>query len=298
MADHVRVDLAANTARIGSTSLSAGSRSELRSQLSAATYTHLHIRNPLIENMPTTGYQDLADELIADIPHRSIWQQSGSPARQTVDVQGLKHHVVTLGGVKVLVPHHDVSRLDPSSEAAVRTPSWRTRTTPGYVLALGASGIDAEQVTARIYVTCDSAAQALELWPIVLDVLAKSAGGYQAKALSSSLAYPRSDAMVLYVPDTAVQEIADRLTAATARISAPHTEHSIFTQRLSPRFSQAGESADPRPSHRGLSFGQHRSRVLTDALLTAAKNEMRLQDAWAFEATRARIDPRNPATNL
>ncbi|MFD7552808.1 T3SS effector HopA1 family protein [Streptomyces sp. NPDC059578] len=71
---------------------------------------------------------------------------------------------------------------------------------------------------------------------------------------------------------------------------------SVFARRLAPGVTVAGESDDSRPQTRGLSFGQHRAIVLTQALVRAGPQP--LSPARAADALReARIDPLAPYRN-
>lgn len=292
----LRLDTKNLTAEVEGTPLRAGSLGELRSELAAAIYTHLHIRNPLITDVPTTGYQDLADQLISLIPHRTVWQQAlHDPDSPPLDIQGTLHHAIMLDGVKVLVPEHEY-RHDPHLDTVlVRMPSWRTKTTPGFLLALGDALPFTAHRTARIYLGCNSAAEAIRLWPEVLRTLAASATAFQVKALSASAAYPRSDAMVAYVPTAQVHHVAHQLAGLTSGLPVPACEPSIFAHRVSERVSLAAEPNDARASHSGLSFGQHRSRLLAEALIQAHRQGISLEQAWTDQAHAAGIEPLDPA---
>lgn len=298
ISESVQLDLVKMTARIDGHHFDASSPGELKNELSAQIYKHLHIRNPLIDTQPTTGEQDLAAQFTALVPHRSIWQVADCGFESSASVNGESHVIVKLGGVKVLVPQSDVRR-DPVKETlAVRLPSWRARTTPGYLLVLGELSPGPSIDTARLYFGCETHAQALELFPELLLTLAASGIGYHLKALSSSLAYPRSDAIVAYVPAVHAAKIADLLGRAMKDLSSTPNSSSIFTQPLGKGITLAEESIDQRPSHRSLSFGQHRSRVLADALFRADREKIGLSQAWIQEAAEARIDPNRPSTNL
>lgn len=303
----VSVDARRLTARIDATTLSATSHSELRSQLAGAIYTHLHVGHPGIETVPGTGHQDLAAALIDAIPHRTVVQaatvqaatvQAASKRTQLgTSVQGVPHQVVELSGVKVLFPAEALVR-DPLDEiVGVRVPSWRSRTTPGFLLALGAHGSVNPAAASRLYLSCFTASEALEMWPKILGALAASGLGHQVKTLSSSLAFPRSDAMVIYVSANDSDAAVSLIGPALRSLSARDTPVSVFTHSVGDRLALAMEPKDSRPGYRGLSFGQHRSRVLADALLRASVEKTDLEPAWAVEAQTACINPHQPGYN-
>ena len=294
----VSVDLGRLGATVDSTQLAAMSIMELRAQLAATIYTHLHIDHPGIENLHTTGPQDLADSLIAGIPHPDVVHRATAFAPEIHLVNGARHRTAELAGVRVLVPLDDIARAQDGSEIGVRIPSWRTRTTPGYLVALGAAGGIDPAAVARLYIAAGSADDVLPVWPELLTALASMGVAYQAKALSASRAYPRSDAVVVYVAASVATTVAEALTPLLPAVRIPPTPASIFTLPVTDRITTATEPADSRASHRGLSFGQHRSRVLADAVLRAASEGCSLKAAWKVEARQAHIDPDHPARNL
>ncbi|KSU66200.1 T3SS effector HopA1 family protein [Arthrobacter sp. NIO-1057] len=298
VAGSVRLDLANLSATIDDNRYTASSPAELKNELSTQIYQRLHIRNPLIDAQPTTAEQDLATQLISLVPHQSIWQEADPGFESTGFVDGETRVVAKIGGVKVLLPESDVRRSARNSVLSVRLPSWRTRTTPGYLLVLGERSPAGPSGIARLYVGCDTPAQALGLFPKLLRALAASGSGYHLKALSSSLAYPRSDAIVAYIPVAQAAEIAAMFSTTMADLPDMQNSPSIFTQPLGRSIALAEEGIDQRASHRSLSFGQHRSRVLADALFRAERERICLHQAWAQEAAEARIDPNRPSTNL
>lgn len=298
----VSVDARRLTARIDATTLSATSHSELRSQLAGAIYTHLHVGHPGIESVPGTGHQDLAAALIDAIPHRTVVQgatvqaaSKRSPAGTSV--HGVPHQMVELSGVKVLFPDEALVRNRLDEIVGVRVPSWRSRTTPGFLLALGAHGSVNPAAASRLYLSCCTASEALEMWPKILEALAASGFGHQVKTLSSSLAFPRSDAMVIYVSAKHSDAAVSLVRPALRSLSARDAPVSVFTHSVGDRLALAMEPKDPRPGYRGLSFGQHRSRVLADALLRASVEKTDLEPAWVVEAQTACINPHQPGYN-
>lgn len=300
--DRVSVDAHRLTAGIGSTTLRATSLTELRSQVAGAIYTHLHVGHPGIETVPGTGHQDLAAALIDAIPHRTVIQSASALAASArtqagTSVQGVPHQVVELSGVKVLFPEEALVRNPLDEIVGVRVPSWRSRATPGFLLALGAHGSVNHADASRLYISCVTASEALDVWPKVLGALAASGLSHQVKTLSSSLAFPRSDAMVIYVSAIDSDAAASLVRTALTSLSAHDTRVSVFTHHVGDRLALAMEPRDPRPAYRGLSFGQHRSRVLADALLRASVEKTDLEPAWFEEAQTARINPHRPGYN-
>lgn len=292
----IRVDPDRLHATVGGTDIDATSLIELRARLASALYAQLHIRNPGIAEAAPAASDALIEALIAAIPHRTVDQPVTPCPEAAATVQGEERRVVTIGGVRVLVPPAALLRTGDGTVAGVRLPSWRPRTTPGYLLALGPVGFAPSDRIARLYITADDADEALAVWRPLLAAL--DGVPHQAKALSDGAAYPRADALVAYVPAEWVDEVADRIRALLAERPPAATATSAFARRITDRLAQAEDPADARPSYRGLSFGQHRSRVLADALIRAGVERIPAAVAWAQDARAAGFDPEEPGRTI
>lgn len=276
--------------------IEAASPAELRSQLSAAIYTNLHIRHSGIEGQTgTLPDADLVAQLSGAIPHQQIVQ-----AITTSDVQvslDLSRRTVMVNKLKVLVAADKLVRDDHGMIVGARFPSWRTRTTPGYVLALSQRSISAGPVV-RLYLARDSVEHTLAVWNPLLRGLDEAGIAYQAKALSSTAAHPRADAVVIYTAQQDLAAASEATIHATEAAPSATLPPSVFTCRLTNDVATAYEPVDPRPAYRRLSFGQHRSRVLADALIRAATETRPVTSTWEEEAHLALINPRTPGLNL
>lgn len=284
------VDAERMHASVDDTTIDASSLIDLRARLAATIYAHLHIRNPGIADAPPLSDDGLTEALIAAIEHRTVEQPVAPGAPGLATVQGEDRRAVEIGGVRVLVPPRELIHRADGSVAGVRLPSWRTRTTPGYLLALGPSGLTPADRVARLYIAADDPAETLALWGRLLAAL--TGHRYQAKALSDARAYPRSDAIVLYLPAADVHTVAARIRPLLDALPPARTAPSAFARRLSARLAHAEDPADSRPSYGGLSFGQHRSRVLAEALIRASTEGIPAPIAWAEGARAAGFDAR------
>lgn len=292
----VKINLSTLSATIGTVSIHAESILELRSKIAATIYSQFHIRNSLIEHSPAINIQDLQKQLIADIPHRFVIQR----AKIVPSHKSYRDIIfVELSGVIVAIATDQTQSCGHEGYLDVMAPSWRRQTTPGYLLALGQKPITVPaEAISRIYLSCETAEDMLFLWPQLLKELNSLNIGYQAKALSSTASYPRADALVIYC---AGQDLPQILTC-TKRIKNSINElnyspTSLFSQEHSSGISTAEEPKDFRPAYQELSFGQHRSKVLTDALLLSAQQLTSLEKVWFEEAQVAGIDPVQPAYN-
>jgi hypothetical protein len=121
---------------------------------------------------------------------------------------------------------------------------------------------------------------------------------YQAKVASARRFYPRRDALVVYLDRTALQVIPS-LVAALSSLRLG-TEVSAFAEPLTAGIGCAWEPRDPRAGFAGMSLGQHRSRVVAEALVAhAAGTADRDRHRALVDAFRAaNIDPALPHRNL
>lgn len=297
-ANVAKLSLRTLQARIGDKHLSAGSLSELRSQIAHEIYLHFHVQNPFLADTPTTGYQDYAQNFIDEIRQPIIWQQVDKSIKgKPKTVNGQTHATVQLGGVKVLAPWDDVAVQDPGELATLRMPSWRARTTPGYLLVIGGKSIQNIRDVTRFYIACDFAGQALSRWGQLQDMLETHASGFHIKALSSSAAYPRSDSIVVYVPNMDRSTVEKELQSMSWGNTPAGCRTSIFSRSISPGITTAAEPADTRAEYARLSFGQHRSRILADSLIYSHDQRISLKDAWSSQTALAGINSEYPAEN-
>ncbi|MFV0374545.1 T3SS effector HopA1 family protein [Microbacterium sp.] len=292
----VSVHDSGTSATVDGDHLEAASPAELRSHLAAAIYAHLHIRHPEIQGqVHTRSRDDLTTDLIAAVPHRQIVQAITGTEPSTR--RGKHRRTVIVEGVKVIVGTEALVRDDGGVVVGARFPSWRTRTTPGYLLALGQRSVAGARV-ARLYLARDDAEQALALWGPLLRRLHEEDLAHQAKALSSSVEYPRADAIVVYVAEEDVAAAHQAATRAMGDTPAATVPSSVFTHELAPGIATASEPVDPRPAYRQLSFGQHRSRVLAEALIRSATQRQCMSSTWEQDARAALIDPHAPGRNF
>ncbi|CAM5245327.1 T3SS effector HopA1 family protein [Streptomyces canarius] len=132
---------------------------------------------------------------------------------------------------------------------------------------------------------------------------AEGAGGrraaLQGQAASVPHQYPRYDAVVVYLA-AEDRALADLVAREVEGHPALGEETSLFARRHAPGLASAAEPGDPRPGMRGMSFGQHRSHVMAQALVehaTTGRGEP-LDLLLARRLAEASIDPSDPSRNL
>ncbi len=300
LVDAVRLDVVGMTATLGPRSLRAANAVDLRAQVSAAIYREWHAG---IRDDPTvTGRRrtlldtELAGRLLAAVRH------ADSPT--TVEV--LSHEadgvVVDLGSARVRVPSRllDPSRIPAAGSATVRLPAAHPALSPGFVLVDGPEGAE-ESPTARavrrVFVHLLAPDVAPTAWGLVLEAANAVGGRYRAKVLSDRDGYPRRDALVVYHAEDEVR-LPAAVAEAVAGLPGVGAEVSEFCARLAPGVGASSEPADPRPGMTGLSFGQHRARLVTAGLFEAAHTGTDRADAVARHLVAGLVDPTDPSRNL
>jgi hypothetical protein len=291
----VRVDIATSTAWVGSHEVRADAPEDLRLLLSTALYDQLHAGRG--EWRPTLP-RELTDEafearLRAAVPHNDTLVATSVRAVSGGQV------VVTLDGVRVRLPVSDVDTVAAGQDVLLQVDCVRPRRSPGFLLVEGPAGHGLDDgPLLRVYVNVQTAEAAPEVLSATLDALARLSVPYRAKITSVRAGLPRQDAAVVYLGRRA-WHAAPAVAAAVAPLAGRGDQVSPYAQRLGPGVSAAWDPVDPRPGYRGLSFGEHRSLVISTALLRHAKNSaLSLEKAVEEESRAAKIDPQAPFRNV
>jgi hypothetical protein len=135
---------------------------------------------------------------------------------------------------------------------------------PGFYMANGNAPLDQTPPLVRIYWNVGSQDAAL-LMRVSTTELNDANVPFQFKILSDPNSFSRTDAGVLYISKQHLKDSRGALRNIYGRTKgALKPETSLFCKRLAPGVSLA---EDP---HNGESFGQHRTRILAEALCQAA----------------------------
>lgn len=290
-----RVDIATSTAWIGSHEVRADTPEDLRLQLATALYDQLHAGRGEWRPALRREFTDEPFEarLRAAVPHSHTLVATS--VRAVFDGQV----VVTLEGVRVRLPVTDVDTVAAGQDVLLQVDCVRPRRSPGFLLVEGPAGpgLDDGPVL-RVYVNVQTAEAAPEVLGATLHALARLDVPYRAKFTSVRAGLPRRDAAVVYLGRRA-WHAASAVAAAVAPVAGRGDQVSRYARRLGPGVSAAWEPVDPRPGYRGLSFGEHRSLVISTALLKQAKNSLlSLENAVEKEFSAAETDPRAPFRNV
>ncbi|MEU8971207.1 T3SS effector HopA1 family protein [Streptomyces monashensis] len=295
--DAVRIAPDATTARVADThNLAEDTSRHLCGALADALYETFHAGLRLPQVRPRTWRDpDLERRFAQVVPHCStpvtaVWAGPSGP----------DGFVAEIGGVRVDVP---ASRLTagtqrPGDHVTLRWPAANRAVSPGFYFVTGSSGPPRSRPLTRLYIHLTTPEDAPNVLGTVLRELERTGLPYQAKVASTEHQYPRRDAMVVYLGGEAGPAV-DAVAGSVRGLRATGTSTSAFAHLLGPGVAVAHEPDDPRPGMRGLSFGEHRSRVLAEALVEHA---LRPEDENPYgmvarHCAQAGIDSHNPAFN-
>lgn len=209
--------------------------------------------------------------------------------------------IVDIRGLRVRVPADSLAERSGDTVTVV-LPCARPGVSPGFFLATsGKVPFRSSGPLLRLYGRLDDPSAAPSLWGGLVDFLEDAGIPWQAKILSSRSQYPRNDAVVVYLPRPAwrVARPCAEMLQATGLLGQGT---SPFASPLTDAVGCAFEPDDQRPSRRGQSFGQHRTRVFAEALIRHAtlppEDGSSVTDIIYGAFVDAGIDPSEPARNL
>jgi hypothetical protein len=300
----VAVDPSLREAEVAGQRITADDAADLRGRLARALYQRLHVGRaqqpvdpPRVRRDP-----DIEQRYTAAVPHRNI--QVTAPV-----LDGRKDTlIVALSGLRVAVPTGVTNScvagtyVDGPTVDLLLDPT-RPALSPGFFLVLGSSGdgLDDGPIL-RVYIHPVSIDAAVGLWRTALATLEKLAVPYQAKVVSVASDLPRHDGFVVYLGRRGWPAV-EPLVAALAAGSGLGDSQSVYAHRVAPGLAVAWDPTDRRAGRMGLSFGEHRSGAIADALLRHARDGVAVGDGDLASAldrclTEANIDPAVPARNL
>ncbi|MGQ4515049.1 T3SS effector HopA1 family protein [Streptomyces sp. DW26H14] len=272
-----------------------GSPRKAATELGALLYKTAHAR--------LDRHDDLAPRTFSDPEFDRLFHDAAGERTTlrevTVEREEGEHTVVVLDGVRVAVPRESVSREGDTT--CVRMSWARPALSPGFFFLTSCATPMPRRTggTLRLYAHVADPGLAPALLARTAGFLEQRGLPWQAKASSNRHLYPRTDAVVVYLPRVswnAARDLAQSLESGGDLAKGT----SAFTQPLTGSVGAAFEPVDKRPGREGLSFGQHRTGVLAEALVThaTATDGQTLVGRVVAMFNDASIDPLNPARNL
>ncbi|POX63449.1 hypothetical protein C3492_12315 [Streptomyces sp. Ru62] len=298
----VRVDATATEAELAGRRVTAEDARQLTGALADALYASLHAGLPE-SSAPSQRLRDprLEEALAREVPHTTFPSDAELVGSRAPGSGAGGRVVVRTGGVAVAVPGAWLTGpAEDGRPVRLAWPAAHPAVSPGFFFVTGSQGPPPrEQPLLRVYLHVRDADAAPALFGRVLRALEAGGRPYRAKAASVPHQYPRYDAVVVYLAaeDRALLDLVAREVAGHPALGE---ETSLFARRHAPGVASAAEPGDTRPGMRGMSFGQHRSHVMAQALVEHATTGRgtSLDVLLARRLAEARIDPSDPARNL
>ncbi|MCH0562847.1 T3SS effector HopA1 family protein [Streptomyces sp. MUM 2J] len=297
--DSVQVAEGATEATALDEELTAESPSGLVSQLRTSLYRRLHAG---MDKQDSPRARSLRDNDL-DARYTAAMPHSTTLVPATVLDGRNDQRVITavVEGVRTRVPGSCVVKWPQraSGPALLRLPAQRPGRSPGFFLTDSSRGLRTGAATLRMYIHLTDRETAPQVWGVVLERLEALGLRYRSKVTSNGNLLPRRDGLVIYLGPDAWDHIA-HVADAVRGVKGLGDITSPFVHRLAPGIGAAWEPRDHRPGKRGLSFGEHRSQVLAEALVaqTLSVTSRTREVCVAESLIDAGVDPLFPARNL
>lgn len=265
----VTVDADRCTARVQDAGIEADSLPALRRALANKLYEVFHAglawgEGPRPRTLRDQPYERL---LAAAVPHGETTLRI--PAASLAPHQDPAQLIVTVDGVRTVVPATAALGGAAEGHVTLRYPAARPALSAGFFLVDGSAGRPDGGVTLRLYLHIEDAQAAPDAWGVLLRALEEHEVPYRAKVSSSRLFYPRHDAIVVYLGPRGAGTLT-ALTAAVAGHPGLGQRTSAFARELAPGLAIAYEPSDGRKGMTRMSFGQHRAHVVAEGLVDQA----------------------------
>ncbi len=166
----------------------------------------------------------------------------------------------------------------------------------GFFHYTGQAGSGNPEKLLRLYSAAETPDEAVGKWERLLDYMDGEMLPFRSKILSRTFEYPRSDAIVVYLPSESWASV-ERL-CSLLRSSLPTTLRSAFTLPFFNGVSVSWEPYLPEASAQRRSFGEHRSSAISRGYVDAIQNGLDLRRAIRSNLISANIDPMQVYRNL
>lgn len=285
-----------------------GPASVVRHKLAAVLYDILHARH----GMPASARRrpQWSDEALAPKPANgsrmelTLLQEFADRTfvvRRPLVEERADSVVYLQNGVRVRTTRDKAVRFH-GSEVDIRLQHHSSAVSPGFFYVYGPSSFDESRYRekeTRVYLSIGDPDAAVRLFVDVVRCLDVWGIDFDVKLLTCPADYPRSDSMVLYV-DQDPDEICDAVHAWSTEYRDHFVAGSLLTRQCHPGISTAQEPPVnfDDPTLRNLSFGQHRSLMIADAVIEFATTGGTLDAALERSALVFGVHPHDYSSNL
>lgn len=258
------------------------------------------------KNLKPLRNQEIETTLKSVIPHEQT-VKTGIYLGEISD--GSNAVKVNFSGVVICVPKEKIlggTPINYGGKILVTTPACRPSLSRGFFMVDGLYSLEQYQLEStnlkpprRYYIHTNSYNNSAIVWEHMLPVLNYLKIPYRTKALSFPSGYPRNDAVVFYIPNQFDNSMRQALQFQLGNADCVEFGESIFAEKIMDGVSTSEEPFDIRVGYNDLSFGEHRSHVMAEAILNAASYEHASYDTVVAQAfIDANISPFNPSRNL
>lgn len=296
----LEVDAAARSVRTGDVIHRVATDGDAVGEVALFLYTTLHAGNRGIF---------AADAVLPDPEFEADIMDAVADPGVMVGVQPTERHlglphpdnvqIVDLERLRIAVPESDLDSTSDDGELRVRTACLRPNLSPGFCMYVHESDSNPSRAmpgqATRYYVRHEDGDRALADWAGCLERLTAEGLSFRTKILSRRSAYPRNDAIVFYAGqgDEKVRE----LVTATADGRTETSQGSPLCVAIGSGVSRAEDPHDPRPGYGGQSFGQHRCRLIAEAVVEVLDGGPPLADALTARCRVANVEAVDMARN-
>lgn len=299
LAAMVDLDLGSGTVTVAGDSRPVGLGPRQVGELSTWLYALLHAGNPRVFARESLLVDhDFQREIVARLEDPWLTVPVTTPTTPVAVPEHLR--TVELHRVRLLVPvgPSQGGPGDDTSASSVAVPCSRPNLTPGFHMFVhDLRAMAPGAVQHRVYVGYHSAADAVDDWAGCIAELVSRQVSFRSKILSRRGAYPRHDAAVFYVGDE-LEAVLSVLHGRGVPVRAgAATGGSPLCASAGPGIGIAESPADPRAGGQERSFGEHRCRVLAEAVVAASSSGGSLVDELARACELAGVDADDVSRN-
>lgn len=291
--DDVHVDAQRGTVVVGDETLQSSTSVDVDPALSAYIYGKFHSRSEASAPEPgrVRSDPDMENRIVRATPRTMTYERL--PLLETIsDPSGV---FARYFGLQAFFPSERCLEVGTSSVLA-KVQTVLPYMSMGYFHYTGQAGAGNPKNLLRIYYASDSPSAAVDAWASLLDFADGERVAFRAKILSRSFEYPRSDAIVVYLPSESwawIGEICDVLSAwSTTDL------RSVFTLPLADGVAASWEPPLQTSSPQRRSFGEHRSQSIARGFADAVHVGFDVRDAVRSSMIGSGVDPLRMHRNI
>jgi hypothetical protein len=289
----VQLDQARGAISFGDQTVDVSVGSEIQDVLSAYIYSKFHSRsNGSASEKKWSTYDPQVEAQIAQVTPRRTGYKRVKLLETVTNPDGVFGHYF---GLRTFFPEERCVAIG-STTALVKIQTVLPAISIGFFHYTGLAGPGNSEDLLRIYYASEEPAAAIQAWMKLISFADGAMIPFRAKILSRSSEYPRSDAIVIYLPPESWDRTNEICQILGAECSSDLT--SAFTVSLQEGVGVSWEPYVESAKVQRKSFGEHRSSAVAKGYLDALLYEVDLDSAVRSNLISANIDPLQIYRNL